>query len=66
MLYYNNDFILGYFFEHTIVLPLLLGHTLLKWKKSLIGGVASLEGDNLVVSYYLGAYEIWPVMKGGL
>jgi hypothetical protein len=28
-------------------------------KKDLIKGVVSLEGDNLVVFYYLSASEIW-------
>jgi len=28
--------------------------------------VASLDGDNLVVHYYLGASEIWPDQRGGL
>jgi hypothetical protein len=28
--------------------------------------VASLDGDNLVVHYYLGASEIWPDQRGGV
>jgi hypothetical protein len=28
--------------------------------------MASLEGDNLVVFYYLSASEIWPVEMSGL
>jgi hypothetical protein len=28
--------------------------------------MASLEGDNLVVFYYLGASKIWPDKRGGL
>ena len=34
--------------------------------KTGITGVASLEGDNLVVFYYLGASKIWPDKRGGL
>ena len=30
----------------------------------LIAGVASLEGDNYVVFYYLTASEIWPDKRG--
>ena len=32
----------------------------------LTGGVASLEGGNIVVFYYLSASEIWPYMRVGL
>ena len=32
----------------------------------LIRGVASLEGNNLVVFYYFSASEIWPDWKGDL
>ena len=35
-------------------------------KSGLIRGVASLEGDNLVVFYYLSVSEIWPYKRGGL
>jgi hypothetical protein len=35
-------------------------------KSGLIREVASLEGDNLVVLYYLSASEIWPDKRGGL
>jgi hypothetical protein len=35
-------------------------------KSGMIRGVASLEGDNLEVLYYLGASEIWPDKRGGL
>ena len=37
--------------------PLLEGKSVLKDYR---GGGASLEGDNLVVLYYLSASEIWP------
>ena len=35
-------------------------------KSGLIRGVASLEGDNLVVFYYLSVSEIWPDKRDGL
>jgi hypothetical protein len=35
-------------------------------KKWPLCGVASLEGDNLVVYYYLSASEIWPDKRDGL
>ena len=38
----------------------LVKPSLLQWTNGLIGGVASLEGDNLVVFYQLCASEIWP------
>jgi len=34
-------------------------------KSGLIRRVTSLDGDTLVVVYYLGAFEIWPDKKGG-
>jgi hypothetical protein len=35
-------------------------------KTGLIRGMASLEGDNLVVFYYLSVSENWPYKRGGL
>ena len=35
-------------------------------KSGLIRGMASLEGDNLVVFYYLSVSENWPDKRGGL
>jgi hypothetical protein len=35
-------------------------------KDGLIRVVASLEGDNLVVFYYLSAFEIWPDNRRGI
>jgi len=35
-------------------------------KKFLIREVASHERDNVVVFYYLSAFEIWPDKMGGL
>ena len=35
-------------------------------KTGLIKGMASLEGDNLVVLYYLSVSENWPYKRGGL
>jgi len=35
-------------------------------KSGLLREVASLEWDNLVVFYYLIAYEFWPYKRGGL
>jgi len=40
--------------------------SLLKWKSGLTRGVVSLEGDNLVVFYYLSVHEIWPDKRAGL
>jgi len=34
--------------------------------RDLIRGLASLEGDNLVVFYYISASEIWPDNKGDI
>ena len=34
-------------------------------KSGLIQGILSLEGDNLVVVWYLSASEIWPDKRGG-
>jgi hypothetical protein len=35
-------------------------------KTGLIRGIASLEGDNLVVFYYLSVSENWPDKRDGL
>jgi hypothetical protein len=35
-------------------------------KFGLIGQVASIEGDNVLIFYYLSALEIWPYKMGGL
>ena len=37
---------------------------LLQWKCDPPRGVASLEGDNVVVFYYLSTSEIWPYKMG--
>ena len=53
--------------EHTTIITLLYGPTLLQWKGDLLGGgVTSLEGENLIVSYYLTDSEIWPDEGVGL
>jgi hypothetical protein len=39
----------------------------MKCKNGLIGGMASIGGgDNLVILYYLSAFEIWPDKRDGL
>ena len=39
---------------------------ILQWKMASIRGVASLEGNNLVVFYYLSTFEIWPDNRRGI
>ena len=39
---------------------------ILQQESGLIRGLASLEGDNLVVIDDLSAFEIWPDKRGGL
>jgi len=38
----------------------------LQWKSGLIRGVASHEGDNLLLFYYLSSSEIWPDKNRGV
>jgi hypothetical protein len=40
----------------------------LTWQEGwpLVREVTSFEGNNLVVSYYFSAFEVWPDKKGGL
>jgi len=52
-------------FELTTSVVLLQGHPFCN-DSDLLREVAFLDGDNLLVFYYLCSYEIWPDKRGGL
>jgi hypothetical protein len=56
------SFVRGY----DIRFSLFIRPPLLQRKSVLIRGMASLEGNNLLVFYLLCASEIWPDKNGGL
>ena len=47
-----------------LLVSLLYGNPFCSEKSYLIRGVASIEGDDLVVLYYLHASKIWPDKEG--